>query len=139
METSILVLISPRKGLYGSERRVDLSPGTEPLRVLKGFDELHDVDAKLGGKTAWPILTDGCSQFRRTATEINGFGIADKLSAGPADERQSFVIAPLSDAETSADRLRHLVQPGLNAADSPTRRHRLEVCWTSIVAEVWHT
>ena len=104
METNILVLISPRKRLNGCERRVDLPPSAKPLRVLKCFDELNDVDAQFRGKTTWPILTDGCSQFRRTATEIHGFGITGKLSAVLADQRQPFAIAPLFHAAICTER-----------------------------------
>src|SRR6267378_4975405 len=116
METSILVLISPREGLNGRERRVDLSPGTEPLRVLKCFDKFHDVDAQFRGKTAWPILTDGCGQFGRTAAEIHGLCIADKPSARLADQRQPFAIAPLSHAAICTERFCPPVQPGYDAA-----------------------
>src|SRR5882762_8799263 len=122
METSILVLISPREGLHGRERRVYLSPGTEPLRVLKCFDEFHDVDAQFRGKTAWPILTDGCGQFGRTAAEIHRLCIADKLSARPADKRQPFAIAPLSHAAMCTEWFRPPVHPAFDAAHAPARR-----------------
>src|SRR5580700_1747967 len=138
METSISVLISPREGLNGRERRLDLSPAAEPLRVLKCFDEFHDVDAQFRGKTAWPIRTDGRSQFGRTAAEIHGLRITDKLSARLADKRQPFAIAPLSNAAMSTEGCRQPVQSGFDAADAPARGHALEICRAEVVAEVRH-
>lgn len=138
METSNLVLISPREGLNGRERGLDLSPGAEPLGVLKCFDEFHDVDTQFRGKTAWPICTNGRGQFGRTAAKIHGLRITDKLSARLADKRQPFAIAPLSNTAMSTEGCRPQVQPGFDAADAPARWHTLEICRADVVAEVRH-
>src|SRR5262249_41672159 len=84
----------PRKRLDWIKAGGDCALAAEALRVLKGFDNLDQVQTKFAGKPTWPFVANCFGQFGRPAIKIYRFP-RYRYSGGFARKRILFPEVPL--------------------------------------------